>query len=317
MLNLVSVPSDSVNSASTSLCSNIPTPDLSMWEAMKDSLTGMLEIFLTNDLMFKYSFQKNPYGLKGFLGATLSIDPETIQSIIIENPTELGHAIDDKTLILDLKITLNSNRIIDIEMQVDAQPSYPERALTYLCRAFDHLKIGEGYERILPCIQVSILCSDLFSKDDPRYTDAFYSEYAMKERTTGKEYSSKFQIRVLSLKYLENADDKENPNGLYQWAKLFVATKWEDVKAVVEKNDYMKSVASGIRVLAEDEKVRQACEAREKVLHDMASRYHSGKEDGRAEGAAEKEQELLPIIQQKDAEIARLKALLSSTNKPI
>ena len=150
---------------------------------MKDSLTGLLKVFLTNDLMFKYSFQRNLYGLKGLLGATLSIDPETIQSIVIENPVELGNSIDDKTLILDLKITLNSNRIIDIEMQVAAQPAYPERALTYLCRSFDHLNIGQGYESILPCIQVSILCSDLFAQEDPRYTDAFYSEYVVTVQT--------------------------------------------------------------------------------------------------------------------------------------
>ena len=117
---------------------------------------------------------------------------------------------------------------------------------------------------------------------------------------------------MVSLKHIENAKDKEDPNGLYQWAKLFVATNWEDVKTIVEQNDYMKSIASGIRTLSEDEKVRQACEARDKVLHDMASRYYSGKEDGRAEGAAEKEQELRPIIEQKDAEIARLKSLLAN-----
>ena len=135
------------------------------------------------------------------------------------------------------------------------------------------------------------------------------------ERKTGKEYSDKFQIRVVSLKHIENAEDKENPNGLYKWAKLFAATNWEEVKTIVENNDYMKSVASGIQVLTEDEKVRLAVEARAKALSDMTSRYDRGVDAG----AVAKEKELMPIIDQKDAviseqaeEIAQLKTLLAN-----
>ena len=53
----------------------------------------------------------------------------------------------------------------------------------------------------------------------------------MLNTNTHTEYCSKFEIRVLSLKQLENAseEDKTDPNGLYHWAKLFSARSWEEM----------------------------------------------------------------------------------------
>ena len=194
------------------LPSSIPTPDISKWDQEKQLLSGPMPVRMTNDFMFKYSLQNNPYGLKGFLAAVLSIDAETIQTILIQNPIMPGDVLDDKTFILDIRLLLNDQTMIDIEMQVAMQIFFPERALLYLCRSFDQLKAGEDYENIKPCIQISIVERELFQKDDSRYTDAFFSHYVMREKTSGKEYSDKFQLLVLSLKNLENAINKEQPN---------------------------------------------------------------------------------------------------------
>ena len=291
------------------LFSLIPPPDLSGWGMLKNSLFGSIRYGLTNDFAFKYALQHSLYGLKGLLAASLGVSPEDIRSIVIENPILPGETVDDKTLVLDIKLLLNHRKIIDIEMQVAAQVFFAERALTYLCRSFDQLKSGENYSEIKPCVQISILNGELFQPEDPRYTDAFYSNYLLLDKETGKEYSDKFRIIVISLKNIENAADKEDPNGIYQWAKLFTATTWEDITMIAEKNDYMKSVVSGLRQLTEDEKAKLACEAREFAIMDQKSNYKAGVD------AAEKR--LMPIIKEKDAEleakeaeIARLKALL-------
>lgn len=79
---------------------------------------GKLKYPLTNDFLFKAVLQKNQTALKGLLCALLHMKMEEIVSIRIVNPIEIGGIIDNKIMMLDLKLELNDSRILDIEMQV-------------------------------------------------------------------------------------------------------------------------------------------------------------------------------------------------------
>lgn len=91
----------------------------------------------------KYSLQRDKYALKGLLSSLLKISPEEITDITIRNPIEPGEKIDDKDCILDIKLEVNHNRLINIEIQANYQVFYPERSLVYLCRNYNHLKEGD------------------------------------------------------------------------------------------------------------------------------------------------------------------------------
>ena len=56
----------------------------------------------------------------------LHLTPEEVCSVEITNPTELGTAITDKTFILDIKVSLNSYIIINLELQVINQHDWTE-----------------------------------------------------------------------------------------------------------------------------------------------------------------------------------------------
>ncbi|MDY3818060.1 MAG: hypothetical protein SO019_03285 [Lachnospiraceae bacterium] len=58
---------------------------------------------------------------------------------------------------------------------------------------------------------------------------------------------------------------------MYQWAKLFAAQTWEELKMVAEKNERMQSFVGTVRQLSAEERVAQVCEARRKYLSDMAT----------------------------------------------
>lgn len=73
---------------------------------------------------------------------------EEIAAVRVLNPIEIGGMIDEKMMILDLKLELNDSRILDIEMQVIDEGNWPERSLAYLCRAFDQLEKGEDYTEV-------------------------------------------------------------------------------------------------------------------------------------------------------------------------
>ena len=124
--------------------------------------TGKLQYTLTNDYLFHIVFQKNKKILRGLVRSLLHLDDDEISSIVLENPITPGEKVNDKTIILDLFITLNNNRKINIEMQVLNGNDWPERSLTYLCRSFDNLEEGQSYTDVIPSMHIGILDFTLF-----------------------------------------------------------------------------------------------------------------------------------------------------------
>ena len=255
---------------------SINTPyinDPATMRVLEQSMTGRLKYSLMNDFLSKYSLQNDLYALKGLLAALLRVHLDEITDIEILNPIEPADFVSDKNCVLDIKLILNNDKIINIEIQTVYQEFWPERSITYLCRNFDHLKAGESYDKIKPCVQIGILDKPLFHEDDERYTGEFYSEYEMLNVKTHTKYSSKFSIRVLSLSCLEAAldEDKTDSNSLYYWAKLFKADSWEELRMIAEENPRMESFVGTVRKLSAEEKVAQACEARRRYLQDVAT----------------------------------------------
>lgn len=132
--------------------------------------SGPFDYPLTNDYMFRSLCQKNNKALKGLLSALLRIPPEQIHSVVITNPIVVGEACPDKEFRLDVRVELNGNAIINIEMQVANLHDWPERSISYLCRLFDNLSHGDKYTAVRSAVHISILDFTLFS-DDP----SFYS----------------------------------------------------------------------------------------------------------------------------------------------
>jgi predicted transposase/invertase (TIGR01784 family) len=236
--------------------------------------SGPLKYTLKNDYMFRAVLQKNKRALKGLLYALLGLPEGSITSVDILNPIEPGATIDDKTCVLDIKVSVNNTHYINLEMQVLDHGNWPERSLVYLGRAFDQLRKGEDYENIKPTIHIGILDFKL-----PHLTPEFYSEYMMLNTKNHEVYSDKFILRVLNLWLVDDNIVKE-PEDLYYWAKLFKAETWEELKMIAEKNSYMEDAIVTYHEMTEDEKVREQCEAREKYYWDRASIYNKGLAEG-------------------------------------
>ena len=99
-----------------------------------------LNIRLTNNYAFQKIF-KNTKIVKGFLMALLDLKEYEIKKIEITDPFTLGENDEEKEGILDIKLILNQNRKINIEMQNTYQDDWTERSLFYNCRMFtDGLK---------------------------------------------------------------------------------------------------------------------------------------------------------------------------------
>ena len=143
-------------------------------------------------------------------------------------------------------------------MQVANEHNWPERSLSYLCRAFDQLQRGQEYEETLPVIHIGFLDFELF----PEETE-FYSTYRMLNVKTHRLYSSKFTLSVLHLNHIEYATEEDKLYGIDYWARIFKAKTWEEMQMLADNNEFIEETVEALYVANSDEIVRQQCRARE------------------------------------------------------
>ena len=241
-----------------------------------------VEYGLTNDYMFRSVFQTSKEALKGLLSALLYILEEEILSCEICNPIILGTAIDEKTCILDIRVLLNGNKQINLEMQMGSVENWTDRSVFYLCRMFTDMKKGLDYTQTKPSIHIGIMMKSPIPEDA-----AFYNEYALKNRRTGYEFTGKIALHVLDLSCLEQVPEEERNSALYYWACVFKAKTWKEVLAMTEQSESIKKAVVTLRELSEDEKIRLQCEARERYQMDWQSSMRTSREKGREEGRKE------------------------------
>ena len=183
---------------------------------------------------------------------------EEIDSVVIENPIELGKEIDQKNFILDIRVKLNNHTTINLEMQVLNEYNWPDRSLSYLCRTFDQLYTGQDYSLTHPVIHIGILDFTLFPK-----SPEFYATYKLLNIKNHEVYNDKFILSVLSLKQIELATEDDKAWEIDKWSRLFAAKTWRDIKMIAENNEILTSAAESLYQYNSDWIVRERCRARE------------------------------------------------------
>ena len=196
--------------------------------------TGKLDYRLTNDCLFHIVFQKDPKALLGLCASLLHMHPEEIRSIEVLNPLEFKTLPTDKQFMLDLKIMLNDERILNFEVQIIDQKDWPERSLSYLCRAFDQLPKGGSYLDIKPVHHIGFL-----DYDPKGLSPEFYATYQLLNIKNHEKYSDKFTLSVVNLNQIELATEEDRQYGIDHWARLFRADTWEVIKKMAQNNEYI------------------------------------------------------------------------------
>lgn len=264
-----------------------------------------ITVKLTNNYAFQKIF-KNTKIVKGFLMALLNLKEYEIKKIEITDPFTLGKNNEEKEGILDIKLILNQNRKINIEMQNTYQDDWTERSLFYNCRMFtDGFQKGHPYGELPPCIHVGILSFNQMIS--PNY----YHKISLMDEKTKEIYSRKFQFHMLELKKLENVKEKQKRKPLYQWAKLIAAQTWEELEQESKGNKYMERALEEMIKISQDEKERYLYLREEMAESDRVSQIQSaqriGHEKGRVEG--KKEGEILKLISLAQKKILKNKTL--------
>lgn len=266
--------------------------------------TGKIDYTLMNDYMFRAVLQENEIVLKGLISSLLHLPSGAIQSTTILNPIELGKSFNDKTFVLDIKVLLNDETIINLEMQVAKQDFWTNRSLSYLCSIFQNLESGDDYSNVKPAYHIGILDFSPFP-DYPK----FYATNQMINVKKHYIYNGNFTLNVLDLNQIHLATEEDKAYKIDYWAKLFKAKTWEELRMLAQKDNAFKETCETVYKLNQNEEVRYLCEMREegqRILRTYESLLKM-KDEKLAETAA--------ALAEKDAMIATLQAQLAAYQK--
>lgn len=260
---------------------------------------GEIPYGMTNDYMFRAVLQSNNIVLRGLICALLHLEERDVQSVKVTNTEILGDALEDKEMRLDIDVTLNDNTFINLEMQVSNELNWPNRSITYLCRSVDQLSHGDEYSELKPVIHIGFLDYTLF-KEYPE----FYATYKLINVNNHHIYSDKMTLSVVDLTRIDLATEEDKAYHIDEWAALFKAKTWEELKAMAAKSNYFKEATETIYRMSADERIRKICRDREEHRQDIRNYQRSNAEKDRI--IAEKEE----VIAEKDLTIQQLTAEL-------
>ncbi len=228
---------------------------------------GALEFTPTNNIMFKDILQNCNNVLRGLVGALLHIKDKDIQSVVVTNPEEFGDSPATKQFVLDIKLMLNDDTLVGIEMQVLNEGNWPDRSLSYLCRTFDNLNSGEDYTEVRPAYHIGFLDFTLFPQAEPE----FYAVHKIMNVKTGQIYNDKFTLNVIDLTQIDKATAEDKAWRIDEFARLFKATTWEELQMLAQENANFNEACNRIHVLTADEMMVERM--RVQARHEARERY--------------------------------------------
>ena len=236
---------------------------------------------LTNDLLFHMVFSKNKAALHSLLSSLLGIPESEIVDVLVLNPIQYTEAIDTKVTVLDLKLHLNGDRFILIEMQVRRFTYWTNRSVVYTCRQLVDQTRGKyfRYSNLQPVIQISIMNHTLFP-DHKR----FFTKYELKDEE-GYQYTDKLQFIVMDLTAINDATENDKKQGLVEWAEAFTAKTWDSVEQI--ENEGVKEARKTMELIMATPTERQLLMDRELAELDRQAWLEDALAEGLEKGMAE------------------------------
>lgn len=129
----------------------------------------------------------------------------------------------------------------------------------------------------------------------------FCASYKLINTKSYQKYSDNLTLYVIDLLHIELATEEDKQYHIHEWAMLFKAATWEEVRMIASKDEYLNEAAQTMFRMSADDLIRKRCRDREEYYQDLRNYERVIAEKERS--IAEKEQENEKLR----AEIERLK----------
>ncbi|UTC61707.1 PD-(D/E)XK nuclease family transposase [Treponema sp. OMZ 787] len=241
----------------------------------------IFKITLRNDYAFKRIFgtEENKDVLQDLLECILDIPTENIAGLELMDKEFHKDSISDKSGVLDVKLRLKNNTIIDIEIQNRWNSEFVRRTIFYWAKMYtENLKTGEVYTKLLKCITINIVGEGF------DLNNLIHSEYNVVEKHLNDKLSDELEIHFLNLAKVKeqdkNIEQDEKKKKLYNWLKFIETDDSEVRKMLAQESPVMAKANKTIEVMMQDPKEKWLYENRMKYEHDKASWKYVGYQEG-------------------------------------
>ncbi len=256
-------------------------------EAMK-----LTRLPLTSDYVFKRIFarEENNSMLKDFLEAILNIH---INKVEVKNPELTPNMADEKLGILDLKLDIDNERVVDVEMQVSNEYNIKERSSTYLSKlAAEQLKAKQNYKELKKIITINILKYNYLERNSyhsiakMKYENTKPIEFVdMGYKKEEEEATNTFEMHFIELPKFKEKNPDCNTK-LEQWLWLIDGSEEEKVKMSAKENEEVNKTVEELNKLSKDPDEVAKYEEREWSIMRYDVEMKTNRELGEKEGEA-------------------------------
>ncbi len=221
---------------------------------------------------------------KGFLSAVLEIPVSEIKETVMKNTNLQKVHDDEKQAILDVRLVMNNNTEIDIEIQLAYMAAWADRSAFYVSKMLgEQIGINKKYSNFKKCIGINLLDFNYIKE-----TSRFHTIYHISEDTEHFIYTDIMEWHVVELPKLPSIEDGTD---LYNWIRFLKAEHKEEFEMLAKKDEYIGEAYKQLEIISQDEQKRLEYTARQKAIYDyntlMEENWLRGKAEGRAEGKAE------------------------------
>ena len=242
------------------------------------------------DFAFK-ELMRNDIVRKGFISAVLDISPESVKSTVLLNTNLPKIHEDEKQGILDVRLTMNDNTEIDIEIQLAYMSAWADRSTFYVSKMLvEQVGINKKYTNIKKCIGINILDFEYMKE-----TERFHTVYHLREDTEHIKYTDIMEIHIVELPKLPKTDDGTD---LYDWIKFIKAEDKEEFEMLSKENEYLKTAYETLEEISADQQKRLEYTARQKALYDYNTLMEENYERGRAEEREKNIKNMILLLKQ-------------------
>ena len=249
-----------------------------------------------------FSAQKNESSLRDFINAVMIDDRQPlIHKATVLNPFNVKTFVEDRKLVLDVRVQDELNRNYDIEVQTESHTGFRDRMLLHWSEIYGSLlETGDDFTKLRPVRSIVLTVFPIF----PTLRN-LHAVFEIRSRENPEVLlTDHFRMHFLRLgdmlkRQLEGLS--ELCRGLQDWFKFFAfaATTPEDkMPQLVENNQAVMTAYEELRRFSANEEMRDLARRRRRFLEDQRVYVDAARDEGKAEGKAEEKFEIARNLKQ-------------------
>jgi predicted transposase/invertase (TIGR01784 family) len=234
------------------------------------------------DTVFKSIFkdENNKDVVEDFLKAMLDIPDEVMfEDIIVQDPELLPDAEGEKLSILDVRLKVPGQGLVNVEMQLCRLPEIKQRIIHYLTKTgASQLSAGDDYADFKRVVMIVIADFNLIGDAE------YYHRYLLYDKERDSLFTDLLEFVIVELRKRPVQSDR---TARWSWARFFGSGSDAELREAAGESEKIAKAMLTIERLSADEAERVRAEYQEMMRRDYVSRINGAKREGRVEGLAE------------------------------